>query len=118
MRLCGCGFVRIRYYRVVLACARVGAIHTVVFGGFAPDALRDRIERRLRSIAVIEPTDQQPHHTRSRAVREDVNNRQIGSMSWFVENSLEQRIVSGRHDDERLDKFVSLVMAKSFDRFL
>jgi acetyl-CoA synthetase len=27
----------------MLACARVGAIHTVVFGGFAPDALRDRI---------------------------------------------------------------------------
>ena len=27
----------------MLACARVGAIHTVVFGGFAPEALRDRI---------------------------------------------------------------------------
>jgi len=28
---------------VMLACARVGAIHSVVFGGFSPDALRDRI---------------------------------------------------------------------------
>ncbi len=27
----------------MLACARIGAVHTVVFGGFAPDALRDRI---------------------------------------------------------------------------
>ncbi len=27
----------------MLACARIGAAHTVVFGGFAPDALRDRI---------------------------------------------------------------------------
>ncbi len=27
----------------MLACARLGAIHTVVFGGFAPEALRDRI---------------------------------------------------------------------------
>ncbi len=27
----------------MLACARLGAIHTVVFGGFAADALRDRI---------------------------------------------------------------------------
>src|SRR5690606_32363378 len=27
----------------MLACARVGAPHTVVFGGFAADALRDRI---------------------------------------------------------------------------
>ena len=28
----------------MLACARVGAPHTVVFGGFAADALRDRIQ--------------------------------------------------------------------------
>jgi acetyl-CoA synthetase len=28
---------------VMLACARIGAIHMVVFGGFAADALRDRI---------------------------------------------------------------------------
>ncbi|MEJ2144532.1 MAG: acetate--CoA ligase [Acidobacteriota bacterium] len=27
----------------MLACARIGAPHTVVFGGFSPDALRDRI---------------------------------------------------------------------------
>lgn len=27
----------------VLACARIGAIHTVVFGGFSADSLRDRI---------------------------------------------------------------------------
>ena len=27
----------------VLACTRVGAIHSVVFGGFSPNALRDRI---------------------------------------------------------------------------
>jgi acetyl-CoA synthetase len=27
----------------MLACARIGAAHTVVFGGFSPDSLRDRI---------------------------------------------------------------------------
>ena len=27
----------------MLACARIGAIHSVVFGGFSPDAVRDRI---------------------------------------------------------------------------
>jgi len=27
----------------MLACARIGAIHSVVFGGFSPDALRDRM---------------------------------------------------------------------------
>jgi acetyl-CoA synthetase len=28
----------------MLACARIGAIHSVVFGGFSPDALAGRIE--------------------------------------------------------------------------
>ena len=27
----------------MLACARIGAIHSVVFGGFSPDSLADRI---------------------------------------------------------------------------
>ncbi len=27
----------------MMACARIGAIHSVVFGGFSPDALKDRI---------------------------------------------------------------------------
>ena len=28
----------------MLSCARIGAIHSVVFGGFAPESLRNRIE--------------------------------------------------------------------------
>ncbi len=27
----------------MLACARIGAVHSIVFGGFSPDSLRDRI---------------------------------------------------------------------------
>ena len=27
----------------LLACARIGAIHSIVFGGFSADALKDRI---------------------------------------------------------------------------
>jgi len=27
----------------MLACARIGAVHSIVFGGFSPEALRDRI---------------------------------------------------------------------------
>src|SRR5690606_4042044 len=27
----------------MLACARIGAVHSVVFGGFSPDALKDRV---------------------------------------------------------------------------
>ncbi|MEE4276987.1 MAG: acetate--CoA ligase [Halieaceae bacterium] len=28
----------------MLACARIGAVHTIVFGGFSPEALKDRIQ--------------------------------------------------------------------------
>jgi GTP-binding protein len=34
----------------MLACARIGAIHSVVFGGFSADALRDRIREAVSSI--------------------------------------------------------------------
>src|SRR4029077_13110118 len=27
----------------MLACARIGAVHSVIFGGFSPDSIRDRI---------------------------------------------------------------------------
>ena len=36
----------------VLACARIGAIHSVVFGGFSPDALAGRIEDCASKIVV------------------------------------------------------------------
>jgi acetyl-CoA synthetase len=36
----------------VLACARIGAIHSVVFGGFSPDALAGRIQDCDSSIVV------------------------------------------------------------------
>ncbi|HAY48276.1 MAG TPA: hypothetical protein DCY62_04870, partial [Thalassospira sp.] len=28
----------------MLACARIGAIHSIVFGGFSPEALAGRVE--------------------------------------------------------------------------
>ena len=28
----------------MLACARVGVVHSVIFGGFSPDAIVDRCE--------------------------------------------------------------------------
>ena len=38
----------------MLACARIGAVHTVVFGGFAPDALRDRIADCAAKVVVTQ----------------------------------------------------------------
>ena len=37
---------------VMLACARLGAIHSIVFGGFSAEALRDRIEDAEASLVV------------------------------------------------------------------
>jgi acetyl-CoA synthetase len=36
----------------MLACARIGAIHTVVFGGFSADSLRDRINDAAAKVLV------------------------------------------------------------------
>ena len=36
----------------MLACTRIGAIHSVVFGGFSPDALAGRIEDCDSSIII------------------------------------------------------------------
>ena len=36
----------------MLACARLGAIHSVVFGGFSPDSLASRIEDANRAFVI------------------------------------------------------------------
>ena len=37
----------------MLACARIGAIHSVVFGGFSPDAIAGRIDPALVAQAIV-----------------------------------------------------------------
>ena len=36
----------------MLSCARIGAMHSIVFGGFSPDALKDRINDSACSIVI------------------------------------------------------------------
>ena len=36
----------------MLACARIGAVHSVVFGGFSAESLRDRINDARRAMLV------------------------------------------------------------------
>ena len=36
----------------MLACARIGAVHSVVFGGFSAESLRDRINDSQASLLV------------------------------------------------------------------
>lgn len=39
-----------------LACARIGAVHSVVFGAFSPDALRDRIQDSECKVLITQDT--------------------------------------------------------------
>ena len=40
----------------MLACARIGAVHSVVFGAFSPDSLRDRINDSTCKVLVTQDT--------------------------------------------------------------
>jgi len=37
----------------MLACARIGAVHLIVFGGFSPDALKDRIVDSETALVIV-----------------------------------------------------------------
>ena len=55
----------------MLACARIGAIHSVVFGGFSPEALRERI---LDSdCRVVITADEAPRGEKYVPLKENVN---------------------------------------------
>ncbi|HCD34638.1 MAG TPA: acetyl-coenzyme A synthetase, partial [Phycisphaerales bacterium] len=40
----------------MLACARIGAIHSVVFGAFSPDSVRDRVNDSLCKVIITQDT--------------------------------------------------------------
>ena len=40
----------------LLACARIGAVHSVVFGAFAPDSLRDRVQDCEAKVIITQDT--------------------------------------------------------------
>ncbi len=40
----------------MLACARIGAVHSVVFGAFSPDSLRDRIQDSACKVLITQDT--------------------------------------------------------------
>jgi len=40
----------------MLACARIGAVHSVVFGAFSPDSLRDRINDSVCKVLITQDT--------------------------------------------------------------
>ena len=55
----------------MLACARIGAIHSVVFAGFSPDALADRVNDCGAKLVVT--ADEAPRGGRSTALKANVD---------------------------------------------
>ena len=55
----------------MLACARIGAVHSVVFGGFSPEALASRITDCGASLVVT--ADEVPRGGKSVPLKENVN---------------------------------------------
>ncbi len=55
----------------MLACARIGAVHSIVFGGFSPEALANRIEDCKASLVVT--ADQAPRGGKATPLKENVD---------------------------------------------
>jgi len=61
----------------MLACARIGAIHSIVFGGFSPEALRNRIDDA--GCTVIITADQGPRGGRRVPLKDNADRACEGS---------------------------------------
>lgn len=55
----------------MLACARIGAIHSIVFAGFSPDALSDRIKGCEAKLVIT--ADEAPRGGRNTALKSNVD---------------------------------------------
>lgn len=74
----------------MLACARIGAIHSVVFGGFSPDALAGRIDDS--QVKVVITADEGVRGGRSVALKKNVDE----ALTHPTVNTVERVIVVKR----------------------
>ena len=74
---------------VVLACARIGAVHSVVFGAFSSDSLRDRINDSECKILVTQDTG-------VRGTKQNIPMKENADQALFDTPSIEHVIVVRR----------------------
>ncbi len=70
----------------MLACARIGAIHTVVFGGFSKEALADRIfDAKAKAVITSESGERKGHKLPLLTIVEDaIRQQQCASVSTVL----------------------------------
>tara|TARA_A100001015_G_scaffold294137_1_gene371555 strand:- start:1808 stop:3733 length:1926 start_codon:yes stop_codon:yes gene_type:complete len=73
----------------VLACARIGAVHSVVFGAFSSDSLRDRINDSTCKILVTQDTG-------VRGIKQNIPMKEIADRAVKETPSIQQVVVVKR----------------------
>ena len=73
----------------VLACARIGAVHSVVFGAFAPDSLEARINDSKCKVLITQDTG-------VRGTKNDITMKQNGDIATKKTPSIEKVLVVKR----------------------
>jgi acetyl-CoA synthetase len=94
----------------LLACARIGAVHSVVFGGFSPEALRDRIQDSKSRIVIT--ADEGLRGGKKIPLKANVD-AALGQCP-FVDNAIVVRHTGGAVDwSERRDHWYQDLMDKA-----
>ncbi len=91
----------------MLACARIGAIHTVIFGGFAKEALVDRIhDAQAKALICASSTFRKGHEIKLKTIVDEAMSdprcTSITTILWFDETkkSTDQRQVNFSEQNE------------------